>query len=96
MAFGLEVYNSSGVATVSVTDRLARFHGVYTVSGVTADFSTFVAVTGYALDGTWFYIAPEAAGSGIVVTPAAGGFNVSRGHDGPAPISTFKIYVWRG
>lgn len=97
MAFGLQIFNASGVATVDVSDRLARFHGSYVVSGITADFSTSVSVPGFSpTDGTWFYLAPDATSAGIVVTPVSNGFNVTRGHDGPAPPSSITIYVWRG
>lgn len=97
MAYGLELFNAAGVKTLSTSDRLARYHGTYTITGIGYNTSFFFTVTGYALDGTWFYLIPgHAQASGVVITPASGGFNVSYGNTGPTPPSSLTLLVWRG
>jgi hypothetical protein len=95
MAYGLEIWNAAGVKTLSVTDRLARYHGTFTVtiaSGGTASLS----VPGYALDGTWFYFIPGACRDGVVVTPAADGFSFSHNGLGGTIAGSYTLRIWRG
>lgn len=96
MAYGLEIYNAAGVKTLSTSDRVGRYHGTYAITGITYNISFFFPVTGYSLDGTWFYLVAYAQEHGVVVTPAEGGFNVSVGNSGPTPPSSLTLRVWRG
>jgi len=52
MAYGLEVYNSSGTKIVSYTDRLVRFVAHGTVTGNSSGYID-VTVTGMANNDTW-------------------------------------------
>jgi len=52
MAYGLEVYNSSGTKIVSYTDRLVRFVASGTVTGNSSGYID-VTVTGMANNDTW-------------------------------------------
>lgn len=52
MAYGLEVYNSSGTKIVSYTDRLVRFVAFGTVTGNSSGYID-VTVTGMANNDTW-------------------------------------------
>ena len=52
MAYGLEIYNSSGTKIVSYTDRLVRFVASGTVTGNSSGYID-VTVTGMANNDTW-------------------------------------------
>lgn len=52
MAYGLEVFNSSGTKIISYTDRLVRFVSYGTITGNSSGYIN-VTVTGMANNDTW-------------------------------------------
>lgn len=72
MAYGLELMNSSGEVTLTITDRLSRIVGVYTMTMPVWNgndvYSQFLSVPGMTTDGTW----------AIMVTDTVSPFGVPR------------------
>ena len=93
MAYGLEVWNAAGTKIVSISDRLTRFHGTFEFTVLTSTTTFFVTIPGYALDGTWFFVCPNALDQDITLVQAAGGLN---GNNTRSRSGTFKAYVFRG
>lgn len=63
MAYGLEIYNESGVAVITITTRLPRFVSTGTVS-VSAGQSQNVFIAGLQNDDSWnIMVAPLPASS---------------------------------
>ena len=52
MAFGANFYDASGALRISIGDRLQRYYGTYSYSGVYTTTVT-VSVPGMSSDGTW-------------------------------------------
>lgn len=52
MSYGLEVWNSAGVKTMSTSDRVSRFVGQYVVQ-TPSTTPVAISVPGMRPDGTW-------------------------------------------
>jgi hypothetical protein len=77
MAYGLEVYNASGVLQFDLTNRLTRLHLQATYS-VPSGGNLSIAVPGLTLDGTWGVVAMPTSGAGdAAVSLVAGGVYLS-------------------
>jgi hypothetical protein len=65
MAFGLEVRDASNNIAMTLTDRLARMHGMGSVS-LAAGAAASITVTGMTTDGTWtVYLYDSTGTSGV-------------------------------
>lgn len=97
MAFGIEVYNSSGVVTLSENDRMGRFYGSYEVVGTGSVIAeTFVTIPGMTADGKWIaYGGGADIGSDMMVRMASGGFYYRSFPNGIGTISghVYKIGI---
>jgi len=93
MAYGLRIFNASGVVRLDTTDRVARYVSHHT--GTLANgSSTTVAVSGLSDDGTWEMLC-ESDGSGatkMVGTIGSGSFTVLHKADSRLT-SDFTWYV---
>lgn len=55
MAYGLQVRDSNNDLILDITDKIGRYHGSVSTSGLSYLQTVNLSVPGYALDGTWFY-----------------------------------------
>ncbi len=94
MSQGLRVWNSSGVLTLDITDRITKRHGVYTATIGASATSVTVSVSGMSNDGSWFAVlrAPN-DWEQVCVSVISGGFKVwQTWADGVSTTYTVEVY----
>lgn len=90
--YGLEIYNSSGVPVVTLTDRLVRYVS-YHEGSLNAGQTTTIAVPGLTNDGTWGFNSEGAQGTFIKATQSTGLLTLQNIH--PTAALTYNIQVFR-
>jgi len=53
MAYGIEIFNSAGVMTLSSEGRILRYHSTVTYGQILDVGTVFIPDAGMTLDGTW-------------------------------------------
>lgn len=80
MAYGLQVWNSSGTLIVDLTSRLPRLHESGVTAAIPASGSVIVTVTGLDTGATWYISHVGDSGStypSYSVTKGSGQFTVT-------------------
>lgn len=91
MAYGLQTYDSAGNSIITITDRLSRLFGVYSIN-LGSRQGTTVSVPGMATDGTWGLV--KTGSQWISTTIQANGiycFNTYYYNSMPATLIVFRF-----
>lgn len=100
MAYGLQVFDSSGNLTLDLSSRISRLFGLYTYASFTTPNAVNVTVPGISNDGTWYAYVADPTLSCIIY---AGYVNISRQMNSGVystniPVTTYpasSLIVWR-
>ena len=74
MAYGLRIWDASGILALDISDRITRIHSIYNLSAG-PNTSTFYAVSGVTANGSWCATIGSIAGF-ATVSIESGGFRV--------------------
>lgn len=97
MAFGIEVRDASNNIAMTLTDRLARIHGMGSVS-LAAGAATNITVTGMSTDGTWtvyLYDSTGTAGVNADIVISANNLYMASRETSATGTKTFQFVVLR-
>ena len=92
MSYGLKVWNSSGVLTLDVSDRTARFVGSYTIPSIAINGSYTLNISGFAV-GTWFFSANHPYN--VYLIPGSGKITLYHTNLGNASSNSFTVVVFK-
>ena len=74
MAYGLRIWDASGILALDISDRITRVHSIHSLSAG-PNTSTFYAESGVTADGSWGATIGSVAGF-ATVSIESGGFRV--------------------